>query len=339
MKKEPIYRITNEFLKWSSRARELKAWIEQSVVDVAWLPSLQTEVLTQIAHSSTAIEGNELNLTEVNSLEHGETIQAPIRDKQEVLNYFEAMRWIWKRKKQTAISEKELLYCHKLITKKTLPLEQSGKYKKKPNRIIDHKKITIYTPPSPKEAKPLTKNLLSWINQNKDLDPILISAIAHHQLVSIHPFSDGNGRISRTLGTWLLYTREFDSHHLFALDEYFEQDRKLYYLKIQQARDLDNDLTYWLEYVAKGITKTLEQTKKRIESLQIASKKGKKINLTKRQEDLLRFLRDKGRVKSPDIEKAFQISRARVNQIIKPLVAAGLINRKGQTRATTYHLK
>lgn len=104
----------------------------------------------------------------------------------------------------------------------------------------------------------------------------------------IPPFADGNGRISRAIAIWLFYSRGFDTYHLYALDEYFEQDRQQYYLKIQQARDLDDDLSYWLD--------------------------------------------------SPEIEKAFSISRARVNQIIKPLIDAGLVIREGQTRATTYRL-
>lgn len=62
------------------------------------------------------------------------------------------------------------------------------------------------------------------------------------------------------------------------------------------------------------------------------------MRLTKRQEDILRYLRDKGRVKTPDIEASFGFTRARVGQIIKPLVDAGLVIREGQIRATTYRL-
>ena len=180
---------------------------------------------------------------------------------------------------------------------------------------------------------------MSWINSNPSnkLHPIIVSAIAHHRLVSIHPFADGNGRISRALAVWLLYTRGFDTHHLFALDEFFEQDRPRYYGKIQQARELDEDLTYWLEYVAEGVVETLNRTRERIQSLKVAAMAPRMI-LTKRQEDLLRFLRDRGRIKSSDIEKAFNFTRARVGQILKPLVDSGLVIREGQTRATTYRL-
>ena len=94
----------------------------------------------------------------------------------------------------------------------------------------------------------------------------------------------------------------------------------------------------WSQSRAEGVVQTLNNTKGRILSLEVKSSKSR-IVLTKRQEDVLRFLRDKGRVRSPDIEKGFKISRARVGQILKPLVEAGLVKRKGLTRATTYELE
>ena len=146
-----------------------------------------------------------------------------------------------------------------------------------------------------------------------------------------------DGRISRALGVWLLYTRGFDTQHLFALDEFYEADRQLYYDKIQQARDLDDDLSFWLEYSAEAVVGTLKKTRERIMSLNVTAQ-APRMRLTKRQEEVLRFLRDKGRAKAPDIEAAFHLTRARVGQIIKPLVDAGLVIREGQTRATSYRL-
>ncbi len=96
-------------------------------------------------------------------------------------------------------------------------------------------------------------------------------------------------------------------------------------------------MSYWLEYVAEGVVETLNKIKERILGLSI-SVQAPYMVLTKRQEDILRFLRDRGRVKSPDIGKAFSLTRVRVGQIIKPLIDAGLVIREGQTRATTYRL-
>ncbi len=335
----PQFQISPGLLALLTQAAEVKTWIAQAVIDVPWLPTLQRDTAARLAHSSTAIEGNPLTLPEVEALARGEATGSPQKSAREVKNYLAAMRWIWSKKAGSGISEKELLHLHALLTAKVLPPAQSGRYKTRPNRIIDHKGRTIYTPPGPEKARPLTQELLAWIDgpEAEELHPVIVNGVAHHQLVSIHPFSDGNGRIARALGVWLLYTRGFDTQHLFALDEFYESDRKRYYDKIQQARDLDGDLGYWLEYVATGICETLKKTRDRIMTLQVTAT-APRMRLTKRQEEVLRFLRDKGRIKSPDIEAAFGLTRARVGQIVKPLVDAGLVVREGQTRATTYRL-
>lgn len=335
----PHFDISPVLLSLVTQATEIRAWINTAVVDVSWLPILQRDTAARLAHASTAIEGNPLTLPEVEALARGEEIGAHAKDKQEILNALAAMKWIWGKKPGAPIKESDLLYLHRLLTQQVISDKQSGYYKILSNRIVDHRGITVYTPPPPVKAQPLTLELLAWLNskESKALHPIIVGAIAHHRLVSIHPFADGNGRISRALAIWVFYSRGFDTHHLFALDEFFEQDRQLYYRKIQQARELDDDFSYWLEYVAKGVVETLNKVKDRIIGLRI-SVQAPRMVLTKRQEDILRFLRDRGRVKSPDIEKAFSLTRARVGQIIKPLVDAGLVIREGQTRATTYRL-
>ena len=336
---KPYFNISPNLLRLITLATELKTWIDSSVVDVSWLPVLQRETAARLAHSSTAIEGNSLTLPEVKAVARGEETGAPSKERLEVQGALAAMKWIWGRKSGASIKERDLLRLHVILTDKVLSDEQSGHYKIRQNRIIDHKGITVYTPPPPKKARLLTGELLEWINSrgSKTLHPIIVGAIVHHRLVSIHPFSDGNGRISRALAIWLLYVRGFDTHHLYALDEFFEEDRGRYYLKLQQARELDDDLSFWLEYVAEGVVEALSRVKERIFGLRITLKAPRMV-LTKRQEDFLRFLRDRGRVKSPDIEKAFSLTRARIGQIIKPLVDTGLVIREGRTRATTYRL-
>jgi Fic family protein len=336
---KPVFEITPELLCLIAEATELKTWIHQSIINVPWLSRLQKDTAVRLTHSSTAIEGNPLSLDEVHQVIEGKETSGTPHHRLEVTNQYEALRWVSKRKNAEIITEKSLLHLHYLITKNLLPKNSAGHFKLRPNRVVDSKGRTVYSPPPPEKAPLLTRELLAWINtaEAQKLHPIITSAIAHYQLVSIHPFTDGNGRISRALGIWLLYTRGFDTDHICALDDYFLNQHQLYYDKLTQARELDEDLTYWLEYVARGVMHTLRQSKERILSLQVTYK-GPKIILTKRQEDLLRLLRDKGRLKSPDMEKAFNLTRARVAQIIKPLTEAGLVVREGQTRATIYRL-
>lgn len=335
----PEFRISPELVGLLTRAAELNAWISQAVVDVPWLPALQRDTAARLAHSSTAIEGNPLALPEVEALARGEAVGAPEKAAREVKNYLAAVRWVWARPPGAPVAEKELLRLHALLTAGLLLAPQSGRYKTKPNRVVDSKGRTVYSPPGPESAGPLTRELLAWINgpEAAKHHPALVNGVAHHRLVSIHPFADGNGRVARALGVWLLYARGFDTRHLFALDEFYDADRRRYYDKLQQARELDGDLSLWLEYAAEGVCSTLRKTRARIESLQLGSA-APRLRLTARQEQALRFLRDHGRVKSPDIERAFGLTRARVGQILRPLVDAGLVMREGRTRATSYRL-
>lgn len=334
---KPKYRITPYFLNLIDKGSALRQAIEKSTLQVAWLPLLQREAQVNLTHSSTAIEGNQLSLAQIAAVNQGEEISASQKQEREVANYLKAIRYTQKQK-ETIIDERAILKLHKLLMKGLLPEELCGKYKRKQNYIINEKGTKVFTPPSPKQTSKLVKELIQWLNspKTKKLHSILICGILHHQLVSIHPFSDGNGRLARLLGTLILYQKGFDTKNIYSLDDFFAENKNKYYQKIQQARELDNDLTYWLDYVAEGIVTTLKRTKKRIETLHVSSKY--KIDLTARQEDLLRILRDSQPLKVGELQKKLKLSRARINQLITPLIKGKLIKKEGQNRATRYAL-
>lgn len=334
---KPIYRITTYLLNLIDEISALRMWIETATVKVSWLPALQKEAHSRAAHSSTAIEGNPLSLHQVNAVARGEGTGAHISHEREVSNYLKAVIWIEKNIK-SKVNEKNLLYLHKILSEGLLSEYKCGRYKQKQNYVIDEKGIRSYTPPTSTETPKLVRELLAWLNfsETQKLHPILICAIVHHRLVSIHPFSDGNGRLSRALGTWILYRHGFDSQHIFSLDEFFADNRKMYYLKLQQARELDDDLTCWIEYVGEGVLHTLKEVKKRIEGLHISSKTD--ISLSSRQEEILRILRDNRYLKVAELQKILKVSRARVNQLITPLIKAKLVAKEGQSKATRYRL-
>lgn len=334
---KPKYRLTPYLLSLIDEASALRTLINQATLQVAWLPILEKEARAKATHSSTSIEGNPLTLSQVQAIDRGEKIGAPQRYEKEVANYLEVMKKIAKNP-QLKISEKNVLSLHKLLMQGLLPDTKIGKYKEKQNYVINERGIRIYTPPSPKQTTKLMKELLDWLNskQTKALHSILVCAVFHHRLVSIHPFSDGNGRLARAFGTLILYQRAFDTHHIFSLDDFFAGDRKRYYQKIQQARELDNDLTLWIEYVAEGVVNTLKDVKMRIEDIQVSSTS--KINISPRQEEILRILRDNSPLSGAELIKKLKVTRARINQILSPLIESGLVVKEGKSRATRYKL-
>jgi Fic family protein len=335
---KPEYRITPYLLKLIDEASAIKGWIENSTLKVQWLPALQLESRARGAHSTTAIEGNVLTLSRVEAIAKGRFVGAARSAEMEVENSLAAMKWVEKNY-NNKIDEPAVLKLHSMLTKGLLADEKRGRYKDRQNYVKNEKGIVVYTPPSPKATPGLMKELIGWLNSKEagELHSVVVCAILHHRLVSIHPFSDGNGRLARLLGTWILYKRGYDTRHIFSLDDHFAQDRKFYYEKIEQARELDGDLTYWIEYVAEGVIGTLKRVKARIEELMVTS--GPEILLSPRQEELIRLLRDNGALSTGKIIEAMKITRARVNQIVQPLVKAGIVEAAGKARATMYRLK
>lgn len=315
----------------------LRAWIELAPLQVAWLPVLQKEARAKTAHFSTSIEGNILTLAQVRAIERGEKVGAGRAQEIEVANYLKAMRWIEKEAGQK-IEEKTVFQLHKIIARDLLDESKTAKYKEKQNYVVDENGIRVYTPTPPKETPRAVQELLDWLStrETRELHSLLVCAIFHHRFVSIHPFPDGNGRLARAIGTMILYQREYDLHHIFSLDEFFAGNRKRYYQKIQQARDLDDNLTPWIEYVAEGVVNTLKNVKQRIEGLQITS--SYPINLSPRQEDALRILRDNPALLGSDLTRQLKVTRSRMNQLLTPLIKGGLIAKEGESRATRYKL-
>lgn len=331
----PKYRITDDLLRIISEAEHLRAWLRASRIDIPWLEKLRFETLIKQAHFSTSIEGNPLTLPEVESLSRGDDIPAGGKAKQEVINYFAALRWIEKQKPDKGVTEEKLLHLHRLLTRNILPPSQAGKYKTRQNYIAAAGRI-VYTPPGPRAVKSLTAALLYWLgNTGKSAHPIIAQAIAHYEFVRIHPFTDGNGRCARCLATWILYIREFDTDHIFAVDQFYREDHEGYYEALQAVRKENGSLTSWLEYCALAIRNTLERTQRRIRELSIPAKL--KISLTRQQESLVLELRDKNRSVNEMI-KLLGIKRARLYNIIRPLVKAGIIH-SSKTRPVIYRLK
>ncbi|HVN67873.1 MAG TPA: MarR family transcriptional regulator, partial [Candidatus Sulfotelmatobacter sp.] len=103
-----------------------------------------------------------------------------------------------------------------------------------------------------------------------------------------------------------------------------------------QARALDDNLTAWIEYVAEGIVHTLKNVKGRIENLQVTT--DHPVNLSPRQEEALRLLRDNPTMRTNELIEHLHVTRARVNQLLTPMIADGLIAKEGESRATRYKL-
>ena len=332
MKYQPVFSITPRLAGQLEAIAALRERIAAATVQVPWIPALQKDARTRNAHGSTAIEGNPLTLEQVRAIEEGRPLHVAERSKREILNYFAALRFIERQQRMRTITHDEVLALHKLIATGVMDQGVAGRYR---NMAV---RVGRYLPPPPHEVSGLMRELRDWWNRDaSEWPPVISSAVVHYRFEEIHPFADGNGRTGRLLALWEMYRRGFDTHHVFSVDEYYWEDRPRYYEALEDVRRNDGDLSRWLEYVADGVSVTLERVWVRIQRLK-SEQRGKKIILRPRQEQLLNLLRDHDGLAPREIWQALEVSKQGAIDLLRPLVQAGLVKRGGTRKTGRYIL-
>ncbi len=329
----PHFVITPLLLSKVEEIAVLRERILAASVQVAWIPALQSDTRSRNVHASTAIEGNPLTLEQVRALEEGKALSAPgERARREVLNYFAGLRYIERHVGIARIGHEDLFELHLILAGEVMDQGTAGRYR----TINVH--VGRYVPPPPSEVSGLMFELLDWWNREAvKLSPILSSAILHYRFEAIHPFADGNGRTGRALALWELYRRGFDTHHIFSVDEYYWEDRPSYYRALDEVRRQGEDLSQWLEYCADGLLQTLKRVWLRVQSLN--AERPHKLTLRPRQEELLHLLRDHNGMAPAEIWKAMGLSKQGAMDLLRPLLDAGLVEKRGTHKSGRYFLR
>lgn len=269
---KPNFRRTDLLIEMIARIEVARDRILRAPIVPRWEAELRHEALVRSAHHSTSIEGNPLSLEEVTDLLAGRDVLAHARDKQEVLNYADVLRYIGRHflGQERSVTEETILRLHALVVRDILPPEENGRYRRVPVVVgVPATGEVIYRPPDWGEVPELMADLVAWLNDPEAvaLMPVLEAGIAHYELVRIHPFTDGNGRTARALAALILAIRGFDTKRFFALDEYYNQDRASYYEALRSVDPQTHDLTEWLEYFVQGIAVEMVRVERRVEEL------------------------------------------------------------------------
>jgi Fic family protein len=331
---EPTFEITPRLLSLCEEVARLRQRIQDSSIELPWVPGLQKDMRTRNAHATTAIEGNPLTLPEVRALADGgqQPGKAVSHSKREVLNYFAGLRYLQDHSPEIPVLEAHVLELHRILGYNVMDQGVEGEY-----RFVDVS-VGPYNPPQWRAVPDLMADLLAWWNESSaSLSPVITSAVLHYRFEAIHPFGDVNGRAGRALALWELYRRGFDTHHIFAVDEYYWEDRPAYYAALAHVRTADEDLTQWLEYSAVGLVQTLGRVRARIDA--IAAEGHGLLVLRPRQERLLELLRDTGSMTPGQIWEALGVSRQGAMDLLNPLLEAGLVEKVGTKKTGRYMLK
>ncbi len=225
-----------------NRIREKRKLLDKlRPLDKLQLEKLKEEFLVEYVYNSTSIEGNTLSLNETRLvLEEGMTIGGKsLREHLDVTNQKEAIGWIAKFIQEKAdIREADILTLHR-ITLKGISDYWAGKYKTSQNRILGSKLKTT----QPYKVSTEMNNLIHEIKTNPvKYNPIELAAFIHHELVKIHPFVDGNGRVARLLCNLILMKHGYPPIMIRV------KDRKKYFAYLEKAHF--GNLKAFVDFVA-----------------------------------------------------------------------------------------
>jgi len=344
----PKYQLTNVILNSLTKISSDKAIIDRAKILPTAEIKLRRQAILRMTHSSTAIEGNDLNLSQIEAIYAHKKITAPARDIYEIKNYIRALKYIEKVvSEKKSLNEKIILKIHRLVTERTLPKDESGKYRTGPVYVVQRRiglpSLLLYTAPQYKKIPNLMGGLVKWLNdQTVDkLNPIITAAIAHKEIADFHPFTDGNGRTARALATLILYSRGYDFRRLFALEDYYNENRPAYYQAINTGQKYNSkvDLTNWIEYFVLGFQKEISEIKFKIVSLS-----GKKtvvsgeqpIYLSSKQQKILEFIDQLGKITIKDAVDILSVSRRSAQLELFKLKSAGFIKQIKKGPAAYY---
>ncbi len=341
----PQYTITNKILNNIAKIEAAEEMIKNSPILPLWEKEFKKEAIVRAVYHGTHIEGNPIGKEDAKEILEGRDIVARPRDVQEIINYRKVIEYIDKEanKKINKINEALIKKVHRILVYKTLVEDQAGVYRTKQVVIRSSETGQVtFRPPPAVEVSFLMREFIYWLNRynEKDIHPVIKAGIAHHELVRIHPFFDGNGRVARLLATLVLLLGGYDIRRFFSLEEYYDKNAILYYKNLQKASA--GELTVWLEYFTHGTAIEFGKIKNKLIKLSKDVKLkekfgGQQIYLTERQIKIIEYIQDVGYLQNKIFSNLFpDVSEDTVLRDLKYLIEKKLIKKVGKTKAARY---
>jgi Fic family protein len=308
------------------------------------ITSLRQSVLITSAGSSTRIEGAKLTDEEVEKIMQGLSVSKfSDRDSQEVQGYLEVLQNVFDSFQTLPFRESVITSLHNQLLKySSKDITHRGGYKKKENTVgvlgPDGKvaKIMFETTPAFLTAKEM-QELVDWtINafEKNNFHPLLIIANFIVEFLKIHPFEDGNGRLSRVLTNLLLLRSGYQFVQYVSHEQIVERRKDEYYLALRKSQETfktDHDtISPWLNFFLSVVR---EQATK---ALSFLEEEKVEDTLSPKQFEVWKHLSSVGEAAPGDIAKATGIVPVTIRQALDRLIELGKVKRIGRGRGTRY---
>ena len=261
------------------------------------------------------------------------------RDEEEILGYRDVLNTIHESYEYIPINSNYILQLHRELYKYS-EKGIGGRYKNTQNSIVEQDQngnvIEIFKPLPPYETPKAIEDICRELNRALDkneVDSLLLIPIFIHDFLCIHPFNDGNGRMSRLLTTLLLYRQGYVIGKYISLESKIEQNKEGYYSSLRKSglnwHEGQEDVTPFIKYILRTILAAYIDFEERVDYV---DEKLPSIELVRKavNKKLGKF------TKSDIMELVPSIGKATVENMLKKLVEEGYINRYGKGRSTYY---
>jgi Fic family protein len=306
------------------------------------LKQLKSIATVRSVGASTRIEGSSMSDEEVDVLLQNISISKfEDRDSQEVVGYFETLDIISESYQTIDISEGSLKNLHNILMKHSDKDEwHKGDYKKHNNAVEASypdgvKQIIFKTTEAGYPTQEAVSSLVNWYRNDKLTHPLVKCALFAYEFVTIHPFQDGNGRMSRLLTSLLLLKNGYNWIQYVSFEHEIESRKNEYYrvLRSCQSQRPDENVSEWVTFFFDCLTKIQELLMKKLEI------KGVESQLSPREKSIITFIGNHPGCKSGEIAKKLGIPSPTVKRILSDLVNKNIIGKHGTGPGTNYTSK
>jgi Fic family protein len=338
--------ITPSLLAFLSRIDQFKgSWQALGTLAPERLRALRRVATIESIASSTRIEGSKLSNDEVRALLGGLKIkQFTTRDEQEVAGYAEVMETIFSAWEHVTLTENHIKQLHRdLLIHGVKDEHHRGKYKTLENSVAafdrDGKQVaTIFQTASAFDTPRLMAELVEWTNdmrKSEALHPLLVIAVFVVVFLEIHPFQDGNGRLSRVLTTLLMLQAGYAYVPYSSLESIIEQNKEGYYLALpltqKTIRSKKPNWQPWLEFFLSSLASQVKRLEEKIEQ-----ERATLATIADLPSELLSLTAEHGRLTVALAERFTGAKRPTIKYHIAKLVSRGELVQHGVGKGTWY---
>lgn len=345
--------LTNGILKRISEIDENRFSLSTIELPAVTKNRLRKNSKKKSSYASNKIEGNPLTEQQANEAIDSDPHKHFLKPEQEVRNYFLALNFLEEKLKKKEHLSKDMILKVQAIVEKGASKEKIGLRGPMPPGVLfavydSETGVPEYIPPEYTDIPVLLDELVEYVNTTDD-HPLIIAAVVHYQLVTIHPFEDGNGRTARLMSGYILDYYGYGFNGIGSLEEYFAYDPDEYYSSLQMGlpalyysgRDNPPNPEIWINYFLKMMvlySKKVYELSKASEEDELA---GSFSYLNTKEKEFLAFLLKKKLYEFTPIEVSRMIgvtNKTVINRCAKLVNQGFLVPVIVKTRIRSYRL-